>query len=331
MARTAPARTALPAPLGLLIALLAGMLMPLQARLNGQLSADLQDGIAAALISFATGLVVLGVYVLLSPRARRAVTGVPQAVRSGAFPWWYMLAGISGAFMVLSQGLVIGVLGVAIFTVGVVTGQMVGGLAVDATGFGPGGRRPITGVRVLGVLIMFGAVAWALAPKLSSDALAHPAALLLPLLMPLAAGVVTGFQTAMNGTQTGYYGTPVPATLFNFAVGTVVLAVVWGIKVAAAGGPTGSLPTQGWLYLGGVCGLVYVALMASLSRVLGVLLTSLGTIAGQLIGSLILDLVWPTPASLVVTATVLGSLLAIGAAAIASIQPGARMPWERRG
>lgn len=318
-----------PRLLGLGIALVAGVLMPAQGRLNGQLSADLGDGTAAALISFGSGLVLLLVFTALVPSARRAVARVPQAVRQGAFPWWYMLAGALGSYLVLSQGLVVGLLGVAVFTVANVTGQTLGGLAVDATGFGPGGRRPITGIRIVGVVIMLGAVFWALSPKLGGS-LEHPATLLLPMLMPLTAGILNGFQTAMNGVQTGHYRTPIPATLFNFAAGSVVLAIVWGIKVAVAGAPTGSLPSQPWLYLGGVCGIVFIACSSFLARHLGVLLTSLGMIAGQLLGSLLLDTVWPTEGTHVAVATVLGSLLAIVAVVIASVQPGTTLPWERR-
>jgi uncharacterized membrane protein YdcZ (DUF606 family) len=97
------------------------------------------------------------------------------------------------------------------------------------------------------------------------------------------------FQQAMNGTATVHYGTPIAATLVNFIAGTCVLWVAWSIKVAVAG-PANPLPGEWWYYLGGPMGCVFIGLGALLVRSLGVLVTGLGMIAGQLLGSLGLDL-----------------------------------------
>ena len=102
------------------------------------------------------------------------------------------------------------------------------------------------------------------------------------------------FQQAMNGTATVHYGTPIAATLVNFVAGTVVLWTAWGIKVAVAG-PGNPLPGEWWYYLGGPMGCVFIGLGALLVRSLGVLVTGLGMIAGQLLGSLGLDLLVPAP------------------------------------
>lgn len=325
---TSPTRSALPLPLGLLLALIAGVAMPAQGRINAQLGVRIGDGLAAALVSFSVGLVLILLIAAILPAGRRSVRAIPEALRTRAFPWWYMLAGAIGAYFVLSQGLVVTVLGIAVFTVANVTGQTLGGLLVDATGFGPGGRRPITGLRVIGVLLMLGAVVWAVSPKLG-ESLQHPAQLLLPMLLPLSAGILNGFQTAMNGAQAKHYGIFVPATIFNFVTGTVALGLAFLIKLSIAG-PSAALPHDAWFYLGGPLGVVFIALSAYVARHLGVLLTSLGMIAGQLLGSLLLDAAWPSDAVGVTLPTVLGSLLAIGAVCLASIQPGTTMPWERR-
>ena len=320
--------TSLPVPLGLALALVAGAAMPAQGRINGQLGLALGNGMQAATISFGTGLVIILLLAALLPSGRRGVRAIPAALRAKAFPWWYLCAGAIGAYFVLSQGLVVGILGIAVFTVANVTGQTVGSMVVDGTGFGPGGKRPITGLRVIAAIIMLGAVLWAVSPQLG-DAVAHPAELLLPMLLPFTAGILNGFQTAMNGTQTQHYGTFVPATIFNFAVGFGVLAIALAVQAAVAG-VSWNLPGEPWYYLGGACGVVFISLAAYLAKHLGVLLTSLGMIAGQLLGSLALDAVWPMGNDGVHLATVLGSVLAIGAVALASVQPGARLPWEKR-
>ena len=54
----------------------------------------------------------------------------------------------------------------------------------------------------------------------------------------------------MNGTATVHYGTPLTATLINFAAGSLALWLAWLVKAAVAG--TGNpLPSEWWYYLAG--------------------------------------------------------------------------------
>ena len=325
MSSSSPTR--LPVTLGLLLSVIAGMAMPAQGRVNGQLGDTLGDGVLAAVISFGVGLVVIIAVAALLPIGRSSVAAIPAALKQRAFPWWYMLAGAFGGYFVITQGLVVGVLGIALFTVANVLGQTMGSMVVDGTGFGPGGKRPITGLRVLSTLIMLGAVVWAVSPNLGEGG-AHPASLLLPMLMPFVGGILNGLQTAMNGAQTAHYGVFIPATLFNFVAGMITLLIALGVERIWRA-PTGHFPHEWWLYTGGLFGVVFISMASYLARHLGVLLTSLGMIAGQLVGSLAMDALWPVAGRGVHLATVLGSVVAIAAVALASIQPGARMPWER--
>jgi transporter family-2 protein len=119
-----------------------------------------------------------------------------------------------------------------------------------------------------------------------------------------------------------HYGTPIAATLVNFVAGTCVLWAAWLVKAAVAG-VGNPLPEEWWYYLGGPMGCVFIGLGALLVRSLGVLVTGLGMIAGQLLGSLGLDLVVPAPGSVVEVPTVLGTLLTLGAIVLATL------PWPR--
>ena len=64
-----------------------------------------------------------------------------------------------------------------------------------------------------------------------------------------------------------------------------MLWAAWLVKVAVAG-VGNPLPGEWWYYLGGPMGCVFIGLGALLVRSLGVLVTGLGMIAGQLLGSL---------------------------------------------
>lgn len=310
----------MPLAVGLPLALFAGLSMPVQGRINGALGARLDDGLAAAVVSFSTGLVLMVLICAFAPGARSAMRRVLPAVRARKFPWWYLLAGASGALLVLSQGVTVALIGIALFTVAAVTGQSVSGLLVDRLGLGPAGKRSITPLRVLSALLTVAAVAWAVSPKFSAGT--DPASWLALVLLPLAAGFLQSFQQAFNGTQSAHYGSPFPATMVNFIVGTVLLYIAWLVKVAVAG-PGNPLPAEWWYYLGGPIGCLFINFATVLVRSLGVLLTGLGMIAGQVLGSLLLDMLVPAPGTIITTATVVGTLLTLVAVVLATL------PWPR--
>ena len=318
----------LPLAAGLPMAVAAGLAIPLQGRINGALGARLGDGIAAAVVSFTTGLVLMILVSLVLPRGRAGLAAIVPAVRERKFPPYYVLAGGIGALFVFAQSFTVGLLGVALFTVSTVTGQTVSGLLVDRLGLGPGGKKAVTGIRVIGCVLTIAAVAWAVSPRFTTGAASGtgadggPAALVLPLLLPVAAGFLMSFQQAMNGTATVHYGTPIAATLVNFVAGCLVLWTALAVKVSVAG-PGNPLPGEWWYYLGGPMGCVFIGLGALLVRSLGVLVTGLGMIAGQLLGSLALDVVLPAPGTVVAPATVLGTILTLAAIILATL------PWPR--
>ena len=310
----------LPIIAGLPMAVAAGLFIPLQGRINGALGVALGDGIAAAVVSFSTGLVVMAIISLALPKGRAGLARILPAVRERQFPPYYVLAGCIGALFVFAQSFTVVLLGVALFTVAAVTGQTLSGLLVDRLGIGPAGKRPITGIRVLGSGLTVAAVAWAVSPRFSAGE--SGLQLLLPLLLPVLAGFLMSFQQAMNGTATVHYGSPIAATLVNFIAGAALLWVAWLVKLAVAGAGN-PLPGQWWLYLGGPLGCIFIGVGALLVRSLGVLVTGLGMIAGQLLGSLGLDLILPVPGTVIALPTVLGTVLTLGAIILATL------PWPR--
>ncbi|GFZ76692.1 DMT family transporter [Nesterenkonia alkaliphila] len=304
--------------LGLLLVMLAaGMAIPGQGRINAELSAHTGDPYLSALISFVTGLLLVCLIALCAPAGRRAVSRVVPAFRSGAVKWWYLLAGCVGGYFVLTQTLTIGMIGVAVFTVAVVTGQTIGGLLWDRIGLGPAGRRRISPMRVLGAALTVLAVLWAVSPQLAG---ADRGLLwLLLVILPFSGGFLNAAQQAVNGHQAAAYRSPIPATLFNFAAGSALLLLVWLGKLLLAGGVPGELPTVWWYYIGGPLGVVFIALGAVLVTKVGVLIAAMGMIAGQLLGSLLLDLLVPAPGSMVTAATVLGTVMTLLAVVVASL------------
>lgn len=300
----------------LLASLAAGAAIPGQGRINSELATEVDDAFLAALISFSTGLVLMLGIAFLTPRGRRTLGQVRPAIRRGDVQGWYLLAGCVGGYFVLTQSLTIGMIGVAVFTVAVVTGQTVGGLLWDRIGLGPAGRKRLNPVRVFGALLTVLAVLWTVSPQIGGYQSGW--GWLLLVIFPLTAGFTNSAQQALNGRQTAAYGSPIPATLINFIAGTLILLLAYLVKVLVTGAGE-SLPVAPWYYLGGPLGCIFIGLGAVLVTRVGVLLAAMGMIAGQLTGSLVMDLVVPAPGALVTTSTILGTVLTLLAVFVASL------------
>lgn len=289
----------------------------MQSRINGELGHRLGDGIAAATISFGSGLLILAVVFALSGQLRAGVGRVRVALGSGELRWWQLLGGLSGAYFVACQGLTVATIGVTAFTVATVAGQLVSSLVVDRLGWGPSGRTPVTAWRIGAAVLGLVAVVLAVTGRngLGVRTGGHGGVSVLLVALPLVAGLLVAWQQAVNG-RVGVVGGPFSATLANFATGTAALVAIEAGVLLRRGG-FGQLPGEPWLYLGGLIGIVFVALAVLAVRWIGVLLLGLSSVAGQLLASLVLDVVAPSGAGLSVSAVV-GCALTFVAVAVAA-------------
>lgn len=297
---------------GLTLAFVTGMLVATQSRINGELGSRLGNGVVAALISFGTGLILLGLVMLVNRKLRARMRDVWAALRAHRLAPWQLMGGFSGAFLVVSQGVTVTAIGVASFTVAVVGGQLLSGLWVDRIGLGPAGKAPITRNRAIGAVVVVFAVVLA-----SAGGLSGAGASILFVLLPALAGIGLAWQQAVNG-RVAVIGGPIVAATVNFLAGTAALLLVCLVVVLARGLPT-ALPTQPWLYVGGAIGVVFIATAAVVVRWVGVLLLGLASIAGQLAGAVLLDVVVPTGGGLTVL-QIVGCALTLVGVGIAAVR-----------
>jgi transporter family-2 protein len=185
--------------------------------------------------------------------------------------------------VVASQGISAAALGVGVFTVAVVGGTAAGSLIMDRWGLGPGGRRPITTARVVGALACVAAVGLA-----GHDQFGDSAMLSL-VVLPVFAGAALAAQAALNGRIGVAAGSPLAATLVSFSFAGLTLCAALLGDIALRGAPPGSLPTEPWLYSGGLIGISVIALATVVVRHVGVLVFGLGSQTGQLLGALAVD------------------------------------------
>ncbi|MCK9793951.1 DMT family transporter [Isoptericola sp. 4D.3] len=320
---------------GVALAIVAGFAAALQSRVNGTLATETGTAFGTAALSFGSGLVLLTLALPFSRAGRSALGQVAAGLRRGrpegeGLRWWECLGGLGGAFYVMSQGLTVDALGVAVFTIALVAGQSVSSLVIDRLGLAPGGVRLVTLGRALGPVLTVVAVV------VVSGAGAATAALGLAL-FPLVAGVLQSFQQALNGRVRAAVrpaepraggrapgdGGVLAATFVSFLVGTVALLVVFGVSLAVDGPPTGALPPDLLLYSGGLLGIVFIALQAAVVQRIGVLLLGLGMIAGQVVGALVLDVASPgvVPPGV---ATYVGAALTLVAVAVPLVESALR-------
>ncbi len=296
-----------------MVAVGVGALMATQSRLNSELSHQIGNSLEAAVWSFGSGLVVLGLIAGIRPEVRAGLGRVRAAIRTGSLRWWQMLGGLLGGFFVGVQAATVPMLGVAIFTVATVAGQSANSLVVDRVGLGPAGVQAITGPRLLSAVLAVVAVAVAVANRVGGTGLSVVAVVL-----AILAGCGIAVQQAFNGRVALTAGSPVPASLLNFVFGTIGLVLALVVTLVAQG--TALQPLAGapwWAYVGGVVGVVFITLAAWAVPIVGVLMFALLSIAGQLVAALLLDLVAPTPGASVGWNLVAGVVLAFLAVAVA--------------
>ena len=131
----------------LVLPLLAGAVMPLQAGINGQLARHLSSVMAAALVSFLVGTLALLIIVL----AQRDVSGL--AAFKG-LSWWHWSGGLLGAFFIATAAFAGPRVGALLFMVLVIAGQLAMAITLDHFGWAGFREAPITFGKVAGLLLI---------------------------------------------------------------------------------------------------------------------------------------------------------------------------------
>jgi len=107
--------------------------------------------------------------------------------------------------------------------------------------------------------------------------------------LALAAGAGLPVQAGVNAAMARHFGRPEWAALVNFAVGLVALAA-WLAATRASPPPVSALARAPlWAWSGGILGAFYVSAVVVLAPRLGVAATLGLSIAGQMVGALLLD------------------------------------------
>jgi transporter family-2 protein len=128
----------------------AGMLMSIQAAINGQLGIVLNSPFQAAFVSFFIGSVTLVIVVGLK---ERSYVNIKEPIKQSA-PWWVWIGGIIGGLYVLINVYLVGKIGTGQTVVLALFGQIAGSLLVQQFGLLKSAKNGIEPIQILGLIIM---------------------------------------------------------------------------------------------------------------------------------------------------------------------------------
>ena len=273
-----------------LLAALSGLMIALQARANGELSHRLNNGLEAALVSFGSGLIIIAAIAVFNPAIKEGIKNLRVAVANKEIARWKLLAGALGGSFVAIQTHIVPLIGVAIYSVASIAGQTAMSLVVDRIGLTGGGKKLISGRRVAAAVLTVLAVFVSVFDRIDAKNLS-----LFAVVLGCIAGAVVGVQRALNGQINEHSHQSFTTSLLNFITGTslFVILILGGVligKIELVPLPAGPW----WIYTGGVIGVIYIAFTSTIVQHLGVLTFTLFSVGGQLVGSLVIDLISPT-------------------------------------
>jgi transporter family-2 protein len=273
-----------------LLAALSGLMIALQARANGELSHRLNNGLEAALVSFGSGLIIIAVIAVFNPAIKEGIKNLRRAVANKEIAQWKLLAGALGGGFVAIQTQIVPLIGVAIYSVASIAGQTAVSLVVDRIGLTGGGKKLISGRRVAAAALTVLAVFVSVFDRIDAKNLS-----LFAVVLGCIAGAVVGVQRALNGQINEHSHQSFTTSLLNFITGTslLVILILGGVligKIELVPLPAGPW----WIYTGGTIGIIYIAFTSTIVQHLGVLTFTLFSVGGQLVASLVIDLISPT-------------------------------------
>jgi transporter family-2 protein len=273
-----------------LLAALSGVLIALQARANGELSHLLGNGLQAALISFGSGLIIIFAITLFNSKIKVGIKNLRAAVANKEIARWKLFAGALGGSFIAIQTQIVPLIGVAIFSVASIAGQTAMSLVVDRIGLTGGGKKLISPRRVLAAVLTVLAVLVSVWDRIDASNLS-----MFAVTAGGVSGAIVGFQRALNGQINEYSHQSFTTSLLNFMTGTTFLLTLTVVGLVLGKNELSPLPSgPWWVYTGGIIGVTYIAFTSTIVQHLGVLTFTLFSVGGQLVASLVIDLISPT-------------------------------------
>ena len=131
-----------------LLGLIAGATVPIQAGINSSLSFFTGSNISAAIISFLAGSIAIITFALI------ARTPFPKPDAFAEAPWWIWIGGAFGAFYVVSSIILVNRVGAVSMLAFIIAGQMIASIIIDHYGLVGYQINPISIYKIVGVIFI---------------------------------------------------------------------------------------------------------------------------------------------------------------------------------
>jgi transporter family-2 protein len=237
---------------------------------------------------------------------RAGFTQIFKAVNENKMPPWTLAAGALGASFVAMQTYVVPIAGVALFTVASLAGQTGISLWVDKLALSGGAKTLISKRRVIAAVITVFAVGVSAWDRFEMSDFSIAA-----LGLAFFAGSWVGVQRALNGRINSHSNKSFATSWLNFITGTSFLLFLLLLRSLITDHSILNFQTAPWwMFLGGSIGVIYIALSSHIVQHLGVLEFTLFSVGGMLIGSLLIDLLFPTSGTVISPFLIIGIMMA---------------------
>lgn len=294
-----------------------GLLMPFQTAINSRLRRSLGSPFVASFASFAVGTLGL-VLVLLALRGPASIGGAFHSA-AGA-PWWQWIGGILGVILLTMNIFAFSHLGGVETALWPILGSVVSALMIDGFALLGSEYRPFTPMRGLGALVVLLGVSAASGIGTNRGLDVRDVRPRNPLttwawrIGAFVAGLGSALQGVVNGRLGLRIGDSLSAALISFLVGTASIGLIAFVaslasrfsadeavaRIDEAGARSGMRETSrgawrarlrgpAWMWIGGLLGAVFVAMMAYAVPKIGAGPANVASVGGLSLASLAVD------------------------------------------
>lgn len=268
----------------ILLGILGGMAIPMQTSINAEFSRFSKAVFITSFYSFLVGTIALfTVNIFVNPKKFSLSFFSAQD-----YSYIWFLGGLMGVVFLTANILLLPRIGAALTVIVTVTGQMIIGIMIDTFGWFEATAQPLHPMHVVGVLFLISGIVYMNANKKLAVGSRHSRAWVF---LGLFTGMLPPMQTAVNSALSQEVDSTIFAAFISFLMGAVSL---FFIALAVHRRLSFSFRAEGttlspWLFSGGVLGATYIGMNIMLMPHLGVTLTMMAAIFGQIIMGLLID------------------------------------------